>query len=157
MLLFICSRWTSIPIIQLSRTCLDFLNIGHQSVTAVISGNQCNSGQLKVRLWGWHKPVFNHREQNCRPAFYPKKKKRINFFLTLSILDIWYKEKAKGRRTGWMKKKIQELKRKPWGVALQNVKENREGPHNGPRRQSWSFFHYYKNQITSSNGVNKLV
>jgi len=47
MLLFMCSGWTSVPIIQLSWTYLHFLTVCHQSVTAVVSGNQCNSGQLK--------------------------------------------------------------------------------------------------------------
>lgn len=52
LLLFMCSRWTSIPIIQLRWTCPRFLNVCHQSVTVVISGNQYEPGRFKCDCEG---------------------------------------------------------------------------------------------------------
>lgn len=150
MLLFMCSRWTSLPIIQLSRTCLHFLNVGHQSVTAVITGNQCNSGQLKCDCEGGTS-LYSIMGNKTAACFLSKRFLLHSvfplFFLPLSILDIWYKEKAEEGswgKQGWMnEEKCQELKRKPWGLAnwkVWTVKEYRERLHYGPRRQSWSFF-----------------
>lgn len=70
MLLFMCSRWTSLPIIQLSRTCLHFLNVCHQSVTAAISGNQCNSDQLKCDCEGGTSlySIMGNKTAACFPS-----------------------------------------------------------------------------------------
>lgn len=116
---------------------ISHLNICHQSVAAVISGNQCNSGQLKCDCEGGTSlySIMGNKTAACFLS--KKKKKKLNSFFLLffsASLYIGYliQRKSKGKK---------ELK--PWGSALRKVwtvKENREGLHNGPRRQSWSFF-----------------
>lgn len=144
MLLFICSRWTSIPIIQLRRTCLCFLNVCHQSVTVVISINlvglsatarvaqaciQSQRGRLACGLLSI--------KEFC--VFF------VSFFLLLAILDIWYiinaEEGSPGSEGRRNEEKYEEIlicvdKKQ----EFKTVKLNREGLHNGPRGQSWSFF-----------------
>lgn len=117
---------------------ISHLNICHQSVTTVISGNQCNSGQLKCDCEGGTS-LYSIMGNKTAAWFLSKKKKNVihfffSFFSASLYIGYLIQRKSKGKK---------ELKRKPWGLALWKVwtvKENREELHNGPRRQSWSFF-----------------
>lgn len=142
MLLFMCSRWTSVPIIQLSRTYLHFLTVCHQSVTAVISGNQCNSGQLKRDCEGGTS-LYSIMGNKTVACFLSKRFSFILFFFSFfpTSLYIGYLIQRKGRggqlrEEGLYKwRKMSRIKKKKSELS-RNIGKG----YNGPRWQSWSFF-----------------
>lgn len=80
---------------------ISHLNICHQSVTAVISGNQCNSGQLKCDCEGGTS-LYSIMGNKTAACFLSRKKKCSSLFFCLSlywIFDTKKKQREEGIKT----------------------------------------------------------